>query len=67
MQTLNIALPDLLVYTEQKEYQNQELEQFVREGFESGKPVPFTLDIWTGIDANVQQRLERASGIGRFV
>jgi len=49
--------------------ENQELEQFVREGLGSGKgePIPFTLDIWTGIDANVQQRLERASGIGRFV
>ena len=54
MQTRNAALPVPLVCTE------QELGQFVREGLESGKgePVPFTLDIWAGIDANVQTRLK---------
>ena len=50
MQTLNVALPDPLVCTE------QELGQFVREGLESGESVPFTLDIWPEIDARVQQR-----------
>ena len=59
MQTLNIALPDSLVYTEQKEYQNQELEQFVREGLESGKGEPVSPEYWQRIRREVQKRLDQ--------
>jgi len=59
MQTLNIALPDSLVYPEQKEYQNQELEQFVREGLESGKGEPVSPEYWQRIRREVQKRLDQ--------
>jgi len=48
------------VQTRLDQYQEQDLEQFVREGLESGEPIPFTHDIWTKIDANIQRRLKEA-------
>ena len=53
MQTRNAALPDRLVCTE------QELEQFVREGLESGKGEPISPEYWQRIRREVRQRLDQ--------
>jgi len=53
MQTLNVALPDRLVCTE------QELGQFVREGLESGKGEPVSPEYWQRIRREVRQRLDQ--------
>ena len=48
-----------LVYTEQQEHQYRELEQFVREGLESGEGEPVSPEYWQRIRREVQKRLNQ--------
>ena len=44
---------------EQEERRNQEWEQFVREGLESGKREPVSPEYWQRIRREVQRRLDQ--------